>query len=234
MLPPGTVVLTTVSVAHPHSKVITAAAREALRPLGVLQKGRSRTWLGDGGWWLVVVEFQPSSYGRGTYLNVGVDWLWNPKSYPSFDYGGRVHFDLEGAQNAQYIEYESDEQFAPLAARLASIAAEEVRRYRDTFATINSTATALENGGRAWFNTAIALGLTGDSTGARTMFSRHISQFEEGDVQWRTPASTRRSERAIALREMVQDNDVFCDAIRNDVRTARSMLKLDPSVPLPF
>jgi hypothetical protein len=223
-----------VSVALAHSKLITSAARDALRPLGVFQKGRSRTWLDDQGWWLGVVEFQPSSYGRGTYLNVGVDWLWNPKSYLSFDYGGRVHFHLDGAQNAQFIEYKSDEQFAPLAARLATIAAEELQLYRERFATTNATALVLVDGGRAWFDRGVVLGLAGDAVRSREMFSRHIAQFEEGDVKWRTPSSIRRNDRAIALMEIVGDQDTFRDAIRNDVRTARSMLKLDPAIPLPF
>src|SRR5256885_11111558 len=59
--------------ADPHSKLITAAAREILRPLGLFQKGRSRVWLDDQGWWLGVVEFQPSDWSKGSYLNVGAN-----------------------------------------------------------------------------------------------------------------------------------------------------------------
>jgi hypothetical protein len=68
-----------VGVQHPHTKLLIAAARDVLRPIGLTQKGRLRTWLDDLGWWLGVVEFQSSSWSRGSYLNVGVNWLWNPK-----------------------------------------------------------------------------------------------------------------------------------------------------------
>src|SRR5690242_5082457 len=33
------------------TKAVGRAAREVLRPLGLVQKGRSRTWLDDHGWW---------------------------------------------------------------------------------------------------------------------------------------------------------------------------------------
>jgi len=75
---------------HPHTKLINAAAREILRPLGLVQAGRSRTWLDDRAWWLGNVEFQPSNLTRSSYLNVGVNWLLNIKDWLSFDFGHRV------------------------------------------------------------------------------------------------------------------------------------------------
>lgn len=57
-----------------HNKILNAAAREVLRPLGFRQRGRSRMWFEDRGWWLVLVEFQPSQWSRGSYLNVGPMW----------------------------------------------------------------------------------------------------------------------------------------------------------------
>jgi hypothetical protein len=58
------------------TRLVIRAARQALQPMWLRQKGRSRTWLDDHGWWLTVVEFQPSGFDHGTYLNVGVNWLW--------------------------------------------------------------------------------------------------------------------------------------------------------------
>ena len=51
------------AVELPHSKLITSAARDVLRPLGLRRRGRSRVWLDDRGWWLGVVEFQPPVAG---------------------------------------------------------------------------------------------------------------------------------------------------------------------------
>ncbi|MDG5809477.1 hypothetical protein P9869_44140 [Streptomyces ossamyceticus] len=43
----------------PVLRIITSAARESLKPLGLAQRGRSRLWIDDHGWWLGVVEFTP-------------------------------------------------------------------------------------------------------------------------------------------------------------------------------
>ncbi len=104
----------------PHTQLLTAAARCILRPLRLQQRGRSRLWLGDHGWW-VVVEFQPSGSSKGSYLNVGAMWLWFEKDYFSFDYGSRVE---------DFAPYEDEAQFAPLAGNLAHRAAGEVVRLR--------------------------------------------------------------------------------------------------------
>jgi hypothetical protein len=117
----------------PHSTLITAAARDALRQLGLSRKGRSRTWLDDQGWWLGVVEFQPSSWSRGTYLNVGVNWLWNVKDYITFDVGGRVAF----PQSQQFLELKSEEQFKDAVRELAN-----GRRRADSRVSIGILVTA--------------------------------------------------------------------------------------------
>src|SRR6266513_2483077 len=62
---------------RPPPAVDTWPPTRALGPLGFKRKGRSRIWLADRGWWLLVIEFQPSSSRRGaTYLNVGEQHLW--------------------------------------------------------------------------------------------------------------------------------------------------------------
>jgi hypothetical protein len=81
------------AMADDHNRAIAQAAKAALAPLGFRRKGQSRTWLADHGWWLTVIEFQPSAWGKGSYLNVAPHWLWHPPAnhdpqyYLSFDYG---------------------------------------------------------------------------------------------------------------------------------------------------
>lgn len=101
-------------MAGPHDALIAAAAKAALGPSGFRRKGRSRVWIADHGWWLNVVEFQPSGWQRGSYLNVAAHWLWSDSGYLSFDHGGRI----DG-----FIAYEGDAQFAEAAAALADKAA---------------------------------------------------------------------------------------------------------------
>ncbi len=59
-----------------HGRIIAAVAKSALAPLGFRRKGASRVWLADHGFWLDVVEFQPSGFSKGSYCNVAVHWLW--------------------------------------------------------------------------------------------------------------------------------------------------------------
>ena len=75
---------------EPHSRLLTEAARRHLRPLGVTQKARSRTWLDDRGWFVANVEFQPSGWSKGSYLNVGAHFLWTWNGFLSFDLGSRI------------------------------------------------------------------------------------------------------------------------------------------------
>ena len=69
-----------------HNKIIKQAANSVLKPNGLFQKSSSRIWIDDNGWYLTVVEFQPSNWDKGTYLNVAVHFLWDEKDYLSFDY----------------------------------------------------------------------------------------------------------------------------------------------------
>jgi len=101
-----------------HNKLITAAARTHLSPFGCTQKGRSRTWLLDRAWFVSVVEFQPSGFGKGTFLNVGAHFLWTDQEHLSFDLGYRV----DG-----FEAHESDAQFAEVADRYARRALAELQ-----------------------------------------------------------------------------------------------------------
>ncbi|WP_327170127.1 hypothetical protein OG471_00630 [Streptomyces sp. NBC_01336] len=52
----------------PVLRIITSAARESLKPLGLTRRGRSRLWIDDHRWWLGVVEFTPSRIaGSGSF-----------------------------------------------------------------------------------------------------------------------------------------------------------------------
>lgn len=99
-------------------KLIAKAAREILKPLGVFQKGSSRIWIDDNGWFLTVIEFQPSSWSKGAYLNVAISFLWEQgegfKEVLPFNIGGRElsHKEYEGDDENFYDQMLKMTQYA--------------------------------------------------------------------------------------------------------------------------
>jgi hypothetical protein len=159
----------------PHDKIIADAAKSALGPLNFRRKGRSRTWLADHGWWLAVVEFQPSAWSKGSYLNVAAHWLWSEIDSLSFDFGGRVQ---------EHVEYLSDAQFTPAASRLAEIAAHEAQRLTQMFTSLDATADIVLNeerterhgeGGWMAYNAGVIAALVGRIDSACEMFDRVLN-----------------------------------------------------------
>lgn len=158
-----------------HDRIIADAAKAALGPLGFKRKGRSRTWLADHGWWLTVVEFQPSGWSKGSYLNVAAHWLWSETGTLSFDFGGRI---------AEHVEYLTDAQFTPAAAQLAERAAVEAQLLTETFESLSKAAKVLleetqtKSGqphlhpGWSDYNAGVAAALVGRPDEARKMFTR--------------------------------------------------------------
>jgi hypothetical protein len=208
-------------VTSPSTKLVTQAGRDVLRPLGLLQKGRSRTWLDDHGWWLGVVEFQPSGFSMGTYLNVGVTWLFDPgKAYLFFDLSGRI---------GQGATYESDEQFGPEARRLADRAALEVEQLRSRLPDLDTAAQVLHERAlqrprswNAWY-AAVALGLCGRSDEAAQMFEGVI--LTDDDRDWWTPIQNR----AVQWQRLVIDDvEGFRSEAVAVVRENREVHRLPP------
>ena len=115
------------------TKIILASAREVLSPLGLINRGRGRNWVDDHDWWIVNVEIQPSGWSKGSYLNVGVQWLWKPFPAHAFEYGDRVMIHTNG-KPAEFVEFETRAQFANAAHELVSSAAREVLKFRELFA----------------------------------------------------------------------------------------------------
>jgi len=151
-----------------HDRLIADAAKGALQPLGFRRKGQSRLWIQDHRWWLLVVEFQPSGFRKGSYLNVAAHWLWSDGGYISFDLGGGADW---GSRVAEFEEYNSNEGFEAAASRLATTAAQEAQQLAWSLPSINVTADLLlrreadlpEQSKGSWstFHAGIAAGLAG-------------------------------------------------------------------------
>lgn len=104
-----------------HSKIINDITKGILKPMGLIRKGQSRIWLDDNIWFTTVVEYQPSGWSKGTYLNIGINFNWHLSDSFSFDYGHR---------ESGFIDYRNDGQFQRGVENLTNKGLAKVHEYR--------------------------------------------------------------------------------------------------------
>jgi len=216
--------------------LLHAAARATLAPLG-LERVDETTWLDDHGCWVVGADFETLG-ARGTRLVLFADFLWHRRERPERTVAARVRergrlLDQDGPELA--CGYESDAQFAPLAARLADRAAVEVHAWREGFPTIRSWAAYLdrtaEDGG-LWreYDAAVASALAGDRERARHWFDRvfdHPIRPElYPDPDQDDVVDVQRLARA--LTDRLEDPTTFRAAVAERVTATRARLDLPP------
>jgi hypothetical protein len=176
-------------------------------------------WIDDRNWYVIVVEFQPSTWSKGSYLNVAANFLWNVLRHITFDVGDRV---------GDFFQFESEEQFGLEADRLAATAAAEVKRLRALLPDVRSVTTAFpvepQAPGRpahwALYHRAIALGLVGEVNEASAIFTQ--LRVVHGSYRWETERATVCSE----LQELLSDEQKYRNAIVHCINTGRKELGL--------
>jgi hypothetical protein len=110
---------------NPHDQIIKQLCKDTLLPIGVFQKGNSRIYIDDNGYFFTVIEFQPSAHAKGTYLNVALHFLWNERDYISFDFPFGADIRVKN-----FVEYQNDEQFTREVTKYVQEAAKQVMFYR--------------------------------------------------------------------------------------------------------
>jgi hypothetical protein len=180
-------------------------------------------WVADRGWWLHNVEFQPSGFTVGSYLNVGLQHLWDVQDSRSFGYFYREPIDGAG----QFVEFAGDEAAIQTAANTVAKSARraverQVREVGDGTVHLRWLAQRPSSGGGA-LNAAIAVGLLGDLPGAQRML---------GDL-------ASRMDRTIGWQEMFADDCLalaaetdqhrFTTVILDRITRTRALLKLEPA-----
>jgi len=201
-----------------HDRIIARAAKGRLQPLGCFQKGRSRTWIDDHGWWIGVIEFQPSGWSKGSYLNVGACWMWYAKDFLSFDDGYRVE---------DFHPFRYNEQFEQVAAALAERATIEVETLRRRFRSLEMVAEYLiakQAGDKdlwAHYNAGVAAGLVGDAGTAKARLAKVVAAPEQ-EVPW----ILELKEKSAFLLGLADDASRFRSQTAAVIGRARDLLKL--------
>lgn len=222
-----------------HQTIINRVTRDRLKPLGLVQKGRSRVWLDDQGWWLGVVELQPRSGSRATALNVSVHWLWSESGHLSFD----EPF-VGTARRGAFVEYQSDAQFEPAVVDFVDDAAAQIVTFRDNLASL---ATACERMGasyrarsgsgpnRSWptFHMAVMTALAGDLAGAHALFGELVAANRGATIAWQVAMSDRARDLQ-ALTVLGDGHARFVSALEAAIHVQRAALKLPPLGAVPW
>ena len=202
-----------------HSIIIQKIVGQILSPNGLEQKGKTRTWQDDHGWFTIMVEFQPFKDRQGTGLNVGVDFNWYIKDYPSYSLGGREQ-DL--------IVFINEKQFTGEITRLTQMALEKVNLYRQALTDLESSRQFIlkqefksEN---LWgsYHKGVISGLTGDIQGMLYYFNRLLSQ----DLS--APFEKELEETVRTLRSKSNDLTLFRHIIEGFIQESRRLKKIKP------
>lgn len=199
-----------------HNKLIAGTAREALSPMGLKRAGKSRLWYDDNGWWCIVVEFQPSSWSKGTYLNVGVSWLLFEKAHWTFDVGYREQV---------FSPARAEQQFSDALSRIAAHAGQCIRDYREKFTTTQSAHRHYQSIELVthwdYYHAAVIAALAGEVSIARRHFDSLLSQ----------PRSYRWQHglyyRALDLSRLLELKRQFLDSVFGIVHRTRTQLLLE-------
>lgn len=209
----------------PHNKIIRSIAGAKLRPMGIQQKGRSRFWYDDRRWHAISIEFQPSGFEKGSYLNVAISWVWYPKDHWSFDL---PHLPRP------WVGFQNEEQFEQDFAALVNVSIKSISELRDSYRTLhNAYKNALQahmdlarRGGPPDVNLGLLAALNGEFEQAENLLgfvAKEEAKFE---------ADTKRKafcERAISRLGSVEDMRSW---IEENIAKGRGLLGL-PQLELP-
>jgi hypothetical protein len=210
-------------MADQHHRVIADAARTALGPLGMTRKGRSRIWLDDQSWWLGIAEFKPANRTPGTYLNVGLMFLWHPFRRYLFEIGGQA----EGFSPA------GSPAFEEAARDKAGRAAQDITALRTLFRSADDVIRyyAPKSGRTSIYgqaNLATALGLAGNTEHCRRALDRALKQRDTA------PASLKaQTAWLLTARETAGDTAAFRSWVTATTRQTRQDFNLPGEFTLP-
>lgn len=204
--------------ASEHGRIIASAAKAALAPLGCLRRGQSRIWQDDHRYWAINVEFQPSGWSKGSYLNIHVAWLW------AITHGYQYSY-----RAGSFIPFETAEQFTPLIAELAATAAVEVQRVRERFRSFDDILNHIQVSATRkpdfWdhLDAAIAHALVGNTAVGREHF-KQIAIWNAAGSIWRTEAK----ENALILATLLDRPIDFRLAVVANIARRRRLMRLPP------
>ena len=209
-----------------HNRIIRNAAKAVLAAEGLFQMGRSRVWIEDNGWYLTVVEFQPSGWSKGSYLNVAICFLWDNKEYLSYDYPGASNIQVGG-----FTSFEGNEdEFLQKIHAMAETALSKVKEYRRLRDLECAKASIVRFQGshilHSLYAKLMVCGLCRDPM-ARDYFDQLLEQIPRLEREWVKPYYAELTER---IAPILDDPDRLYDYICEKIRCQRAFWRSKPNM----
>ena len=201
-----------------HNKLIAQVAKQTLLPAGLKRKGKSRMYYDDNGWWCTIVDFSPSGFSKGSYLNVGVCWLLYENDYWSFDVGSQAGSD-RGFESA-----ENEGEFSSAVFEKAIRAKEITENNRERFSTISKAHAyyqSIKREGWAFYYAAVIAGLNRQFAVAEENFNSSLAYPET--YEWQKIQAARSRE----LLRLLGRPKEFVEAVTGIVLRTRTLLRLE-------
>jgi hypothetical protein len=203
-----------------HNKLLKKIAKERLKPHGIFQQGQSRSFLFDRGWFTIVIEFQPSSWSKGTYLNIGVDFNFYPRDYFAFRYGYR---------EKGFEKFKDAEQFSSLVNDLCDLTIKRVQeldlKFKDIWTALKTVEREKETDTWTLYELAVLNALTGN-------YDKALKQFNQvANLKCESDWEIQRNQVAQELITSLKDKSKVLNDIKNIITKTRQLKKL-PNVTL--
>ncbi len=205
-----------------HNKSIAQVAKQTLMPVGLKREGKSRLYYDDNGWWCTIVDFQSSSFSKGSYLNVGICWLLYEKDYWSFDVGSQ-----EGG-GRKFTSAQNETEFTNKVFEKAKRAKEIVENNREKFSTVSKVHEyyqSIARSGWDFYHAAVIAGLNRQLTIAQKNFNSLFAYPET--YEWEMIRNSRSRE----LMSLLDCPKEFIEAVVRIVLKKRALLRLENKEP---
>ena len=157
--------------------------------------------------------------------------MWDPSDdgEPS---GWSISERVRTRQEGEMIIYESEEQFAPLVRRYAELAADLVRRNRESLTTAGGALKRVNR--RDDLDRGVLWGLAGRPERARRNLEKYTRYAESAEAKrWAAARTRRKAQRAAELIGLLDDPNAFRARIADEMRATRLQFKLPPDALLP-
>lgn len=200
-----------------HNTIIKKIAKERLKPNDIFQKGQSRTFLCDKGWYTIVIEFQPFTRAKGTFLNIGVDFNFYPRDYFAFSYH---------TGQTKFKEFLNEEQFIQVVNGLCELIINRVQELNLKFKDIETALKTYEKGtkaeDRSWrlYDLAVLNALSLNFELAQKQFRQLAAEKCTVDFE------IERQKLILEILNWIQDRPAFINNFEGLIQETRKLKKL--------